>query len=299
MWQFYSLGSLLTGAFESAVDKAGIVGDRSVDSYAASFYRSFFFACGVVLVGFSGILGEMQFVFHWSFLALAILGVISTLLFTYLLRTVEITAIMAASYLTPLAFLFIDTHVINVGLTQSQILGIFLLIAGGFAFSLDGKTQHFKRELNLGVIGSFLFIFVLNNGIENYAFKYFSDTGMTGVTFFAGVYPITAALLFLLIVVHGKMHSLVTPASRKYIPYAIFGKSFDTFNTLLMASALALANVSQVTAFNALYPLMVFVVVAIAQSVFRIKLRERLDRGNATWKLGAAVVLVVGGLLVG
>ena len=61
MWQTYSLGSLIAGAFESAVDKAGIVGDARVDSFAASFYRSLCFTIATVLIGLTGLFGGMHF----------------------------------------------------------------------------------------------------------------------------------------------------------------------------------------------------------------------------------------------
>jgi len=63
--------------------------------------------------------------------------------------------------------------------------------------------------------------------------------------------------------------------------------------------ALTLASLSQASAFNALMPLAIICVALIAQGIFGIRLKERLDSTRTGWKFCAAVVLVVGGLLVG
>ncbi|MFZ2887271.1 MAG: EamA family transporter, partial [Minisyncoccia bacterium] len=273
MWQMYSIGSLVAGAFESAIDKAGIVGDARVDSYAASFYRTFFFFLATLTVGLTGILGNLQLFIHWSIVPLAFLGLVSTLLFTYLLRKVEITVISAASYLTPILFLIIDTSFLGINLSQAEVLGIILLVCGGIAFSLDGKTEHFKREFTWKVAGAFVFIYILQSGIENYTFKHFSDGGLNAISYYASIWSLTTLLFLGVLLVKGKMHTLVARAAVTYIPYAALGKTFDAFNSILFLSAVSIATVSQVSAFNALFPLVVFIAAVITQSFFGIGLK--------------------------
>ena len=274
MWQTYSLGSLIAGAFESAVDKAGIVGDSHVDSFAASFYRATCFTAATLLIGSTGILGAMHLFWHWSMLVVAVAGVIATLLFTKLLRAVEITVISAASYLTPFLFLIIDTHFLGTHLTQMEIVGIFLLVCGGIAFSLDGKSHHFKREFTWRIAAIFFFIYIIDSALENYTFKHFSAGGLNGVSFYATSGLLSSIIFLGLALVRRKTHTLIAPAALRYIPYALLGKSFDVFNSVLFLSAVAMATVSQASAFNALFPLVVFIVAAITQSFFGIGLRE-------------------------
>jgi len=299
MWQSYSLGSLLAGAFENAVDKAGIVRDGGVDSYVASFYRAFFFWVAVTLVGATGLLGDIIFFFHWSYLPLAVVAAISTLLFTYLLRTVEITVIGAAAYLAPLLFLVIDTKILGVALTQAQMIGIFLLIAGGLAFSLDGKTHHFRRDLTWKIWAAIFFIFVLSVGIEAYLFKYLNaNHGVNAVSYYVYSTIPAVLLLFALLAWKGRARALVSRQSLLYMRYAALGKSFDSLNSILYISALSMATLAQVSAFNALMPLMVVIVAVFAQSLFGFRLKELLDSRRLHWKIGAAVLLVLGGFLV-
>jgi drug/metabolite transporter (DMT)-like permease len=300
MWQSYAFGSLLAGAFENAADKAGIVHDAGVDSYVASFYRAFFFLCAAAIVGATGLLGDLSFFFHWSFLPLAVITSISTLLFTYLLRTVEVTVIGAAAYLAPFLFLILDTKLFGTQLSQIEMLGIVLLVCGGLAFSLDGKTHHFRRDIGWKVWGAILFIYVFSTAIEAYLFKYLHAAyEVNAVTYY--VYSTIPGVLILLAVLVGKGRTrmLFDRGARAYIPYAALGKSFDSFNSILYMMALGMATLSQVSAFNALMPLMVVVVALFVQGLFGFRLKEHLDMKRTGWKFSAAVVLVVGGLLVG
>lgn len=300
MWQSYALGSLLAGALESVSDKAGIVRDGGVDSYVASFYRAFFFLLAAIVVGMSGILGDMSFFFHWSYLPLALVSAIGTLLFTYLLRTVEITVLGAASYLAPFLFLALDTKIFGIELSQTQLLGIVLLVCGGLAFSLDGKTHHFRRDFGWKVWSAILFIYVFATAFEAYLFKYLHTTyQVNAVTYYVYLVIPIVCILFCVLVWKGRFKQLFSPAAMTYLPYAALGKTFDTFNSMLYVTALGMATLSQVSAFNALMPLMIVIVALFAQGLFRVRLKEHLDTKRTGWKLSAAVVLVVGGLLVG
>jgi len=246
MWQFYALGSLVAGAFEGVVDKAAFVRDAHIDSSIATFYRSIFIFFAFIAIGLVGILGELSLFFHWSIVGLALLYVVAALCYTYLLRRVEIVSIGAIAYLASFFFLFVDMYIVGLPITQTQIAGIALLVFGGLAFALDGKTHHFNRELTLGVLGALLCIFLLTTGVEAYLFKYLHKTyALNGVSFYASGWFFASIFLFLFVVGTKKTHRLLTRSAIIYIPYAIIGKIFDAFNSVLYASALALAAVSQ------------------------------------------------------
>lgn len=299
MWQIYSLGSLLAGAFEGTIDKAGLVHDSRVDSSIASFLRVMFFVIATLAVGITGILGHFSFFFHWSIPLFACSWILNAILFTRLCRTIEITAISATAYLTSFLFLGIDTALLGVQFTSAQLLGMALLVCGGIAFALDGTSHHIKREFTMRVMGSFFFIYIFQTAIETYTFKYFAAAGLNGVSFYGSIGVFAVIFFFLFLVYRRKAHLLVSKPSVRYLPYAIVGKIFDAFNSILFLSAVSLATVSQVTAFTALGPLIVFVVASVTQSFFGVSLRERLDRKNALWKLGATAMLIFGGFLIG
>lgn len=300
MWQLYSLGSLVAGALESTVDKAGIVKDGGVDSYVASFYRAFFFLIATSLVGMSGLLGTVDFIFHWSFIPLGAIIALSAFLFTYLLRSVEVTVIGAATYLAPFLFLVVDTKILGIDLTQLELIGIVLLVAGGLAFTLDGKTHHFRRNFGWRIWGSLFYIYVFTIGLEAYLFKYlYATESLNAVSYYASSTLYAVMFLFGALIVTRRIPLLFSRSARAYIPYAALGKTFDAFNSILYMMALTLVSLSQASAFNALMPLAVICVALVVQGIFQVRLKEHLDVTRTGWKLGAAVLLVVGGLLVG
>ena len=300
MWQGYALGSLIAGALESVADKAGIVHDARIDSYVATFYRVSCYLAAVTLLGFSGLFGELQFFFHWTLPLLGVLATISSLLFTYLLRRLEITVIGALAYVAPIVFLCIDTAVIGVDLSGIQILGILFLVGGAIAFVLDGVTHHFRRIFTWRIAGALFLMTVVYAGADAYLFKYLhSAYQLSAVSYSFSTHLFNVVFLFGIVVARGSFAHLFDTAAIRYLPYAAIGKSFDAVNTIFYLLALPLVSVSQLTAFTALSPLVLFLVAALTQGLFRFSLQEHLRAHNAPWKLGAAIVLVVGGLMVG
>jgi len=299
MWQGYLLGSLLAGAFESVTDKAALVWDGKVDTAVATFYRLLFFFGASVAVGLLGVLGGFSLFFHWTFLLFIPFSAITSYLYTYLLRHVEITVIGAAAYLTPFLFLLVDTTILDVPLSFLQIGGVVLLVLGGAAFSLDGKTRRINAELTLPVLGVFL-LGVLYTGTEAYLFKHLNESyGLNAVSFLVNVWGPVCVLALLYVVAMNKSHLLWNRAARIYIPFVAVSKTFDSFNSILYIAALSLAAVSQVTAFEALFPLFLFAVAVLVQGIFHLPLREKMDWTRLRWKFGAVCFLVLGGFLVG
>lgn len=299
MWQLYALGSLVAGAFEEVVDKAGLVRDPRVDSTVATFCRGICFFLATAAIGVAGILGEMALVFHWLIFVVASMSVIGALLYTYIVRHVEVVTFGAVAYLSALLFLVVDTLVLGIPLSWTQITGIILLVLGGVAFTLDGKTHHFNRELTWRVWGAFFFVYVLLTATEAYAFKYLHAThGFTGVGFYVSTSLVATALLFLVVLARGKIRFLFSHSTLLYVPYAIAGKSFDALNSVLFATALTFAAVSQVSAFSATSVLVLLAVATLAQQELHVRLKEKLDRARFIWKVGAIVLLVLGGFTV-
>ncbi len=298
MWQLYVLGALLASATENVIDKAAIVQNVTVDFLVASFWRPLMFFIAIAGIGLLGFLGPLHFFFHWSILLIAPFGIFTSLFYTYLLKNVELTSINAAAYLVPLIFLFIDSNIAHVGLHVVQVAGIFFLVLGGVGFALDGQTLRIKKELNWRIWCMFIFN-IAWGGTEAYLFKYLNvEYGMNGVSFFATLWLICSVLLLIPIIFSGKIKLLFARSSRIYIAQSVFSKGSDALSSALWTQALVFAAVSQVSAFEAVYPLVLFLLVLIAQGVFRIPLKERFGRMRLGWKAVATLFLVVGGVLV-
>src|SRR4051812_47035612 len=108
MWQVYALGSLLFQAGEEVIDKIVIVGDLAIDTIVATFYRNVAYCLIALVVGLSGILGPITFLFSWPIFLVGALFIGSAVFYTYLLKHVELTGSSALDYSRPVLFLLVD-----------------------------------------------------------------------------------------------------------------------------------------------------------------------------------------------
>jgi drug/metabolite transporter (DMT)-like permease len=298
MWQYYELGALFTSAAQDVVDKFAIVRNHSIDSLVATFHRMMLFMLATVAIGLLGPLGSLRFFFNWEVLLFAPLCVIGSLLWTYILRNVEVMTTGAAFYLAPLLYLFIDSHLLTMHFTATQITGVLLLVLGGIAFSVDGQTYRLKSELT-GRVWAALVLVLIYNGAEAYFFKHLNSTyNVNGVSFFASLWLLGTFSLLVALLVQGKVHLLGDKISRSYVPRVAISKTCDAASSVLSAQALSLAAVSQVSAFDALYPVISFILVLVVQGLFKMRLNEKLYSGHLLWKACAVSFLVAGSLLV-
>ena len=298
MWQLYVLASLFASSGEYVTDKIAIVTDRRVDSVVATFWRMCFFTICVFIIGALGFLGGVSFTLNPLIILVGLIGVGNSLVYTYLLRRIEITGIGAISYLAPFLFLYIDTRILHTSLSANEIWGIFLMVLGGFAFAIDGKTHHFKREYS-PFVWLMLFYMVFFTGAEAYVFKLMNaSSGISAPSFFVSTALINLAVLACIVLLQKKTHLLFKRPALIYIPRVAISKSFDAIETVLWAQALTLAAVSQVSAMEAMEPLVLFVVTVVVQDLFRFRANEKLGRSRMRWKALAISMLVIGGLLV-
>lgn len=298
MWQLYVLGSLFASAGEDVTDKVAIVSDRRIDSTIATFWRILLFFLCTLVIAWIGILGGFQFIFVPVVFLVAILSIINSFIWTSLLRRVEITGIAAISYLAPFLYLVIDTRLLHTTLSAGEIVGIFLMVLGGFAFAIDGKTHHMKKELSPLVWLMFVYM-ALYSGAESYAFKYVhASYGTSAMGFILSYGLVMCVGLLSVVVVRGKTRLLWKSAAKQYIPYVTVSKAFDATSTILWTQALTLAAVSQVSAMGALEPIVLFASTILVQDIMRFSTGEKLDRKRTRWKAAAISMLVIGGLLV-
>jgi len=298
MWQLYVLGSLFASAGESVVDKVAFATDRKVDSTVATFWRLVLFTVCTIAIGLCGYFGGLQFLFAPVIWIVGIASIVNSLFYTYLLRHIEVLGIGAMSYLAPFLFLAIDANVLHTSFSPEAISGIILMVLGGFAFAIDGKTHHFNRSWSPVVWVMFLYS-ALYIGIEGYAFKYAHATYGIGSTGFCASYGVVMVLgLLVLILAQGKSKILFVRASRKYIPRIIVSKALDAIATILWTQALVFAAVSQVSAMESLEPLVLFIATFLAQDVLRMRVEEKFGRGRLKWKATAIALLVLGGVLM-
>lgn len=298
MWQLYLFGSLIFSATENIIDKASFVKNVSVDFFVATFWRPFIFFIVTILIGFLGLVGPLHLSFYWGIILLAPIGVFSSIFYSYLLQKVELTSTTTVTYIGPILFLLIDSKVLNTAFSLKIVIGVILLVLGGIGFSINATTRRLKSELT-PLVWSMLAFSIFWTGCEAYLFKYLHNTqGINGVSFFASLWLVISVILFIILCLKGRVKLLTNKTSHTYAKQAFISKTCDATSTVLWAQALTFVAVSQVSAFDAFYPLILFILIVIAQEIFNIKLKEILDRQHFILKTIATICLVVGAFLV-
>lgn len=302
MWQAYSVLSSFFSAFEESIDKANIVRQKTIGLFAATWIRNVAYT---VIAFFAALLIEghgEKLLFTAPILMLGAVNAANSIFYTVLLQRLEITASGILFELTPFVFLFTDMYVTRSRLSPPEVLGIFLLVVGGWTFlgaksSIAAKDR--KKKLAIG--GIFLFNLVYY-GFYSYLFKYYSAYRHVTETRFllsGGI----ATVFFLSIVCLASMVLQKRVPPRKHVVAHFTAISFtskiaDYASSYFFLSALALASVAQVSAMESFYPVILMLVVIVLQGWMHVRMKERLDRKSLAHKLAGVVLISLGMYLV-
>ncbi|MDB5260108.1 MAG: hypothetical protein JWN37_339 [Candidatus Nomurabacteria bacterium] len=298
MWQVFSLLGLFANAFENSLDKYSLINGKSLDYAITTFYRVVVFTAILVIFGLFWYGGNLSVLVDWRIILFGLLSALYGLSYTVALKKIEVTNIGTITYIGPAVFLLIDTVLLHVPLSLLQGMGVLLLVIGGIGFSIDGVTKKLKKELSLSIFGIFIF-WSAYGGIEAYLFKFMhASYGIDAPTFFSNTWAWAGISLLFLILIQRKGRMLFDGPVRIFVTRSVFSKTCDASSTLFTAQALTLASVSQVSAMEALSPLILFFVTFLIQGVLHYSLNERLDRKSFAWKAFMIVLLVAGGFMV-
>jgi hypothetical protein len=298
MWQLYALGSVIFETGEEIIDKIVIVSDLAINTIAATFYRNVAYVLIAVIVGMTGILGHMTFFISWPIVLVGILFVGSALCFTYLLKHIELTGSSALGYSRPIIFLLVDILVLNVPFTGFQVAGVLLLILGGMLFVINPLTRRLKPEYTKYIWLIFIYE-TITYAVEFYVFKYYSSQNLNEISYIFSTNVIMMAGLTVVTLWKGSWANLKALATHNhYLLKMILSKAFDFTYVVLLYRALKLATVSQVSATEAFYPLILIAGLYIIQGGFKFKAGEQFDRLNLLQKTLGTIALVLGIWLV-
>lgn len=183
-------------------------------------------------------------------------------------------------------------------LNFAQVAGILFLVTGGFMFVVSPTTHHLKKEFTLKVFGIFLYDFFINV-VEYYGFKYyFEQQALNELSFFFNIWFIMMVLFAVVTVARGKYGVVWRTATEKFfLGKVALSKWFDAASSYSYFHAITLATVSQVSATEAFSPLVIVGVAFLMQRILRFKVGERFSHGHLAFKLGAVILLGVGGYL--
>jgi uncharacterized membrane protein len=294
MWQLYALAALFFQAGEEVVDKIVIVADLTIDTLVATFYRNLAYCAIAAVVGLTGVLGHMTLFLSWPVALVGALFIGSALFYTYLLKHVELTGASALGYSRPIIFLLVDILVLKAAFSGSQVMGLLLLIAGGLLFAINPLTHRLKPEYTKYVWLIFFFE-TLSYAAEFYVFKHYSNQGLNEISYIFSTNLVMIAGLTLITVWKGTWKNFTSLLRHNhYLAKMLLSKGLDFTYVVFVYQALKLATVSQVSAMDAFYPLILLVSLYILQKDFKFKAGEKFDRTNLTQKTLGTAVLILG-----
>ncbi len=301
MWQFYSFISLFFGATEETIDKATMVGSKTIDLLSAAWIRNAIsFGISVVVVMVISRAFPVMFI-SFPITILGVLYGISAITYTVLLKQVEITASSIMTSFIPLVFLPIDLFILDTHFLLRQIIGIIILVIGGVVFFYRGKNNNSaitKKQIFV-LISIFLFD-ALVIGFESYLFKdYFTNLHLSEINFLVNMWGVM--FLFLTALIIGMfLYKRTLPSihlHKKYIQGSFFSKLADYGNSFFFLRALTLASTSQVSAIHVFYPVVLLVVVMATQKKLQVNLEEYLDHGSLIPKFCGVLIICCGAFL--
>lgn len=298
MWQLYALGALIFQAGEEIVDKIVVISDLAIDTLVATFYRNAAYFLIALVVGLSGILGPMTFLLSWPIVLVGLFFIGSALFYTYLLKHIELTGASALGYTRPIIFLLVDVWILKADFTGAQIIGVLLLIAGGLLFVVNPLTRRLKSEYTPYIWLIFLYE-TISYAAEFYIFMYYADKGLNEISFVFSTNVVMMIGLALITLWKGTWTNIkALVGHHHYLLKMLLSKGCDFINVILLYNALKLATVSQVSAVEAFYPLILLAALYILQQDWKFKTGEKFDRVNLAQKSFGTIVLVVGIWLV-
>lgn len=295
MWQLYSLVSLFFGAAEETIDKATMVGSKSIDLLHAAWIRNTisFGISIIVVVLVSGSLP--QIVMSTPIILLGVLYGVNAIAYTILLKQVEITASSIIESFIPLVFLPIDLFILGVNFLPRQAVGVILLVVGGVIFFYRKKEISARITKKQAVVLAGIFLFdALVIGFESYLFKdYFETLHLSEMNFLVNMWGVMFLFLTILLAL-ASLRKRTLPKihlHKKYIKGSFFSKTADYAYSFFFLKALSVASTSQVTSMKVFYPILLLAVVAFTQHKLKIDLEEFLDRESLVPKiLGIATI---------
>ncbi len=300
MWQLSSLIALCFSATSEVIDKAVMVGSKSIPLLLAAWIRNaiaFLISLFVIVVvdgSFPTILLSMPIILLGTLYGLA------ALTYTIVLKQVEVTASSIMTSFIPIVFLPIDLVILRTDLLPRQITGILILIIGGLLFFYRKRMgSALSRKQIVILVAIFLFDALLV-GFESYLFKdYFASLRFTEMGFLVNVWGVIFLFLSTLMMLQ-MIYERRIPALKPHVRYmkgSFYSKLAEYGNSFFFLKALTVASTSQVASMKSFYPVILLLVVLGTQSKLKVNLEEYLDRKSFIQKAIGIVIICLGAYL--
>lgn len=288
-------------ATEETIDKATMVGSKTIDLLSAAWIRnslsfgiSFLVAITMSGGAFPTIIISAPIIF------LGVLYGINAITYTFLLKKVEITTSSIMESFIPLVFLPIDLFIFGSHFFPRQIAGIFILVIGGIIFFYRKKTNAALTKKQISTLLSIFLFDALLIGSESYLFKdYFTNLHLSEMDFLVNVWGVMFLFLTILVLLR-YLYTRKIPSikmHKKYILGSLSSKILDYGGSFFFLKALTVASTSQVTSMKVFYPVALLFIVLGTQKKLRVNLEEYLDRKSLIPKVLGIIIICCGAYL--
>jgi hypothetical protein len=281
-WQCYALAGVVFSGLEDIGDRYAI--NVGIDAVAASFTRIVVYLVFAALAML--VTGRALFWYpHTSVLALALVGAITAVAWSRILIKISISTLSIFAYIAPVLFLVID-RLSGTRVTLLEVLAILGMVLGGIGFAYDEKIRM-DRWTFLAVTW-----IIFNCGAEAYYLKYAQVTyHLDPMGVLLNIWMWAVFVLGFVITYQRGWKAYFQPQVFHYMGRCTLGKSADVASSLCWSIGLTLTAVSQLSAINAFYPLIMLVLVWTIQGVLRVDLGEDLRLQSVSRKTLSAILL--------
>lgn len=279
---------------EEIIDKASLTTERiRLHPLTSSLVRNTLYFCFVTAAGVSGIFGQLTIQFRYEYPIVGVIWLINSLGYDYFMRKVELSQFTSVFYIIPLCFILIDVFLLNQSFTPIQFVSMGMLVLGAAIMTFFTS----KRGMLNWESGFWLLVKVISEITFLYFFKNLSSSGLNEISFlFNSWIYVVFGLSMLVCARNVNMRSESVRGLPIYISKMVVSKLFDFISGLLYLHAIAMATLSQVSALNAVSPIILLVLVKVFSYWYR-PLEDVSPRIFGIKLIGIAI-LCTGGLLI-
>ena len=285
---------MIAGSLENIIDKVILIRKpEKIDFLVAMFYRNLWFFIGITLIGLTGFMGKLSFVFTFPFLILAVIYPLTSFAYDYFLRNNELSRFSGIFYTFPLFFLCFDNLFFHLTFSIFRAASVLLLVAGAILFSINPN----ERRSSFSRMGWFWMLIYAGGNIYLYIIFKVVSPAINGVSFYFSTWAMSMVLYALLLIATKKYKKLKeTATTDNFFLKTLVSKSLDSFSGVFYLQAISLASLTVVSAFDSLSPLVMLMMLLLISLLLRIHTAEDFSKKTLALKVGATLLLVLGSL---
>lgn len=239
MWYMWQFGGMIFQLFEAIIDKK-IIKKTNLSDYQTSFLRLSVYSSIIMIFAYI-YLNEFQIIFNRYTLFIGIFGVISSLIYSNLVKEHDITILVIVPIVMPIFFYICDYFILNVHLTIISTLSLIISMFGSYIYF----KNHILMTKKLIYAVSYMVFYTLS---EFYILKL---SNLNPMIFFGNTTMISAICLAIYLIL--KQQFSLNLFDKNYILGSSVSKLFDVLLTICYGYAMILTTGLNFSIFQLLF----------------------------------------------